>query len=167
MRRTQRRSWVGSILLLTVGCDQATKKLAVENLKDEPMQSFLGDIFRLGYAENPGAFLGLGGRMPEQAAFWVLVIGVGAMLAALAVYLFANRSLTRWTVVSLALILAGGFSNWVDRLANDGRVVDFLNLGLGPVRTGIFNVADVAIMAGAALAFFSAPRQRPADPLES
>jgi signal peptidase II len=29
--------------------------------------------------------------------------------------------------------------------------VDFLNVGLGPVRTGIFNVADMAITAGAAL----------------
>ena len=36
------------------------------------------------------------------------------------------------------------------RLAR-GFVVDFLNVGVGPVRTGIFNVADVAIMAGAAL----------------
>lgn len=166
MRRTHRWSWVGSILLLTVGCDQATKRLAVEKLKDEPMQSFLGDIFRLAYAENPGAFLGLGGRMPERAAFWVLVIGVGAMLAALAIYLFTHRNLNRLTVVSLALILAGGLSNWLDRLANDGRVVDFLNLGLGPVRTGIFNVADVAIMAGAALAFFAAPRHAPASAVE-
>ena len=104
--------------------------------------------------------------MPEQAAFWVLVIGVGAMLAALTVYLFTNRNLTRLAVISLALILAGGLSNWVDRLVNDGRVVDFLNLGLGPVRTGIFNVADVAIMAGAALAFFSAPRPSPVSPVE-
>jgi len=29
--------------------------------------------------------------------------------------------------------------------------VDFLNVGVGPVRTGIFNVADVAIMLGAAV----------------
>ena len=34
-----------------------------------------------------------------------------------------------------------------DRVAR-GRVVDFINIGIGPVRTGIFNVADVAIMLG-------------------
>jgi len=28
-------------------------------------------------------------------------------------------------------------------------VVDFLNVGIGPLRTGIFNVADLAITAGA------------------
>ena len=61
----------------------------------------------------------------------------------------------RWRVrgvalLGLALFVAGGASNWIDRLAR-GFVVDFLNVGVGPVRTGIFNVADVAIMAGAAI----------------
>ena len=32
-----------------------------------------------------------------------------------------------------------------------GSVVDFLNLGLGPIRTGIFNVADVAFFLGVGL----------------
>jgi lipoprotein signal peptidase len=32
-----------------------------------------------------------------------------------------------------------------------GKVIDFMNVGLGPVRTGIFNVADMAIMLGAAI----------------
>ena len=35
----------------------------------------------------------------------------------------------------------------MDRLIH-GSVVDFLNVGIGPVRTGVFNVADVAIMLG-------------------
>ena len=30
-------------------------------------------------------------------------------------------------------------------------MVDFLNVGIGPLRTGIFNVADMAIMLGVAL----------------
>jgi signal peptidase II len=30
-------------------------------------------------------------------------------------------------------------------------VIDFLNVGVGPLRTGIFNVADVAITLGVAL----------------
>ncbi len=30
-------------------------------------------------------------------------------------------------------------------------MIDFLNMGIGPLRTGIFNVADMAIMAGFAL----------------
>ena len=46
------------------------------------------------------------------------------------------------------MIVAGGVSNWIDRVMR-GSVPDFINLGIGPVRTGIFNVADVAITLGA------------------
>ena len=60
----------------------------------------------------------------------------------------------------LVLFVAGGSSNWIDRLLH-GRVVDFLNLGIGPVRTGVFNVADVAIMAGALLVILGSFRQHP------
>jgi signal peptidase II len=52
--------------------------------------------------------------------------------------------------MGVCLVLAGGASNWVDRVVR-GSVVDFLNVGVGPLRTGIFNVADVAIMVGVAL----------------
>jgi len=45
-------------------------------------------------------------------------------------------------------LLAGGIGNLIDRLFHNGLVIDFLNVGIGPIRTGIFNVADMAIMAG-------------------
>jgi signal peptidase II len=41
-------------------------------------------------------------------------------------------------------------SNLADRVAR-GSVIDFMNVGVGSVRTGIFNVADAAIMLGVAL----------------
>jgi signal peptidase II len=50
----------------------------------------------------------------------------------------------------LMLFVAGGLSNLIDRVAM-GTVIDFLNVGIGSFRTGIFNVADVAIMVGAAM----------------
>jgi signal peptidase II len=50
----------------------------------------------------------------------------------------------------LTLFVAGGASNWLDRVVR-GSVIDFINIGFGPVRTGIFNLADVAIMAGVAM----------------
>lgn len=52
-----------------------------------------------------------------------------------------------WFLAVLGL-LAGGLGNLIDRLAHDGLVIDFINLGVGPLRTGIFNVADVAITGG-------------------
>jgi len=67
--------------------------------------------------------------------------------------LFARRlSTTRF--VALALVAGGGLSNLIDRLVYDGRVTDFLNVGIGSLRTGIFNLADTAILAGALLLIF-------------
>jgi signal peptidase II len=56
--------------------------------------------------------------------------------------------LNGWPTLGLALFIAGGASNWIDRVVR-GSVVDFLNVGIGSLRTGVFNVADVAIMIGA------------------
>ncbi len=50
-----------------------------------------------------------------------------------------------------SLIFSGGVSNLIDRFAHNGYVIDFLNLGVGSLRTGIFNVADIAIALGALL----------------
>jgi len=66
------------------------------------------------------------------------------MLVALAI----RQRWDRLPTLGLALFVAGGASNWIDRVAR-GSVVDFLNIGVGSVRTGVFNVADVAIMLGA------------------
>ncbi len=38
----------------------------------------------------------------------------------------------------------------LDRIFNDGKVIDFMNMGIGSLRTGIFNMADVLIMVGMA-----------------
>jgi signal peptidase II len=144
------RTFLLSVVLATcVGCDQATKKLAVVVLKDTPPRIYLGNLLRLEYAENPGAFLGLGGALPDWHRFALLTLVSSAILVGLALFVCLKRSLSATDVVGYALILAGGASNMIDRVAA-GVVVDFLNVGIGPLRTGIFNVADMAIMAGLA-----------------
>jgi signal peptidase II len=50
--------------------------------------------------------------------------------------------------VALVLVLAGGIGNVIDRVLHHGLVTDFLNLGIGPVRIGIFNVADMFLTVG-------------------
>jgi signal peptidase II len=52
--------------------------------------------------------------------------------------------------------------NLLDRIVRDGSVIDFMNLGLGHLRTGIFNVADVQIMLGLGLLLLG--RNRPTAP---
>lgn len=36
----------------------------------------------------------------------------------------------------------------IEYTENAGAVIDFIRLGIGPLRTGIFNMADVAIVTG-------------------
>jgi hypothetical protein len=69
-----------------------------------------------------------------------------------------SKKLDLFQVGSYALIASGGFSNWIDRARFDGVVVDFMNMGLGPVRTGVFNVADIAILVGIGLLFVHSSR---------
>lgn len=153
--------WLLAIVLIltTIGCDRVTKHLATEHLADAERHSFLGDVFRLEYAENTGAFLSLGSTLPDKLRTGLLTYGVALGLIVVAIVAVKKR----WSGVPLAgaaLIWAGGASNLVDR-ALRGSVVDFMNLGIASLRTGIFNVADIAILAGAVLIAFSDMGQKP------
>jgi signal peptidase II len=133
----------------TVGCDRVTKHLAEETLVLSPQRSFLSDTIRLEYVENAGAFLALGADWHPAVRLAIFTYGSGLLM--LGVLVTAVRF--RWSgpaLVGTCLYLAGGASNLADRIIR-GSVIDFLNVGLGPVRTGIFNVADMAIMLGVSL----------------
>jgi signal peptidase II len=159
---TVRRLLLLVLIVVTIGCDRVTKRFATEFISESPSQSFLNDLVRLDYAENAGAFLGLGAQWPVWLRSGVFTLGNGLLLVALAV-VAVRANWSGPSQVGIALFVAGGASNLVDRLIR-GTVVDFLNLGIGPVRTGIFNVADVAIMLGAAFVLFGATRPAPLSP---
>jgi len=138
-----------AVLGASVGCDQATKVIANETLRGGPARVYLGDIFRLQFATNEGAFLSLGAGLTPEARYWILTVAVGLLLIGISVYSLTSKKLDVWQVAGYALIAGGGFSNWVDRARFNGRVVDFMNMGIGQsLRTGIFNVADLAILLG-------------------
>lgn len=143
-------------ILVNIIVDQLTKVWAIQSLKEAPTYRFLGDTFRLQYAENPGAFLSLGAGLSPTMRFLVLTIIVAFFLVAATVYLFRSPQMGTARAIGLSLLIGGGISNLIDRAFREGgRVIDFLNLGVGDLRTGIFNIADIAIMAGIALVFFS------------
>jgi signal peptidase II len=122
-------------------------------LQPDALISFAGDTLRLQYAENSGAFLSLGSSLPDPWRHLVFTVLVGIFLLGLLAYTVFSREITPFAVACLSFICAGGLSNLIDRIAFDGRVVDFLNIGIGPLRTGIFNIADMAITFGALFMF--------------
>jgi signal peptidase II len=101
--------------------------------------------WRLGY--NTGIAFGL---FATSGHAWVvlsalIIAGLGAWF----VRLLASPS-PPVAAAPLALLLGGALGNVVDRWP-DGRVTDYLDLGLGPARWPTFNLADVAITLGAAV----------------
>lgn len=148
MKRSYRLALVLLILVACTACDQASKVAARERLKPFPDIVLLNGSIRLGYTENPGAILGLGANLPENLRSLVFIALNSAVLLLGLAYLTMARQATPFQVAAGALILSGGVGNLIDRLLHNGWVVDFIQLGLGPFRTGIFNLADVAIFAG-------------------
>lgn len=150
------------ILLIStfcIGCDQSSKYYASEHLPSDTMSSYMGDIFRFGYTENTGAFLGMGGNLPENIRHLVFIVLVGLVLSIMLLYLLFFRKFTVISLTAFALMFAGGTSNYIDRVINNGAVVDFLNVGFGSLRTGIFNIADVAILLGCFVFFVVSVRE--------
>lgn len=142
------------ILVITVGIDQWTKVIAVNHLMGKEPLLFLNGLFQIVYAENPGAFLGMGGDWPRSLRFVIfgllVVIGlVGIMWA------IVKNKFNAYEKIAYSFILGGGIGNVIDRLTHDnGHVVDFLFIDLGFARTGVFNVADMAIVLGVIIAFW-------------
>jgi signal peptidase II len=150
-KRSSRFRLILTVLILCscIGCDQATKTIAVRALRDASPRVYLGDTVRLDFALNPGGFLSLGSNLPDQFRTGIFVAINSALMLGITFFLCRRQSIPFALLVSLALILAGGIGNLIDRVANRGLVIDFINIGVGPVRTGVFNVADVAITFGA------------------
>jgi len=130
---------------------------------NRPDISYLHNTIKLEYAENTGAALNLGDSLSKTASFWVLSMMPLALMVALVVYTLNNLDkLNTLKMVALALIFAGGMGNVIDRVFFDRHVTDFMNVGIAGLRTGIFNVADMAVTAGA-ICLLIAAREKKAE----
>ena len=148
---------VAAVLLV----DLCTKEWAQRALPGQDTIHKLGDTIRIGYVENTGVFLSLGAALSPAVRFWLFVVGVAAVLATLLVLTLADHRFHLPEVIAVAAIVGGGVGNLVDRIHLDGSVRDFLNVGIGSLRTGIFNVADMAItFGGIALLLFPLFRRK-------
>ncbi|CAJ0809848.1 Lipoprotein signal peptidase [Ralstonia psammae] len=144
--------------------DQSTKALFKQILMPGEVVSFLSGSLLVLPTYNHGAFLSLGGGMPDSTRNIVFIYGVLAILIGLFGWLLRSSKLGRTEAIAIACILGGGLSNLFDRCVYDGRVFDFLNMGIGQLRTGVFNVADIGIMLGVALILFRGVKRGPTLP---
>lgn len=137
------RAWLGLLIVAVIAVDQWTKALVRTHLSPFP-RTYFGGVLSLLHTENEGAFLSLGSTLPHGARTLIFTGAVSiAVLLALGM-LILNR-VHGVDAAAVALIAAGGIGNLIDRVWRDGRVTDFLYLSAGPLHTGVFNVADMAI----------------------
>ncbi|MGI9304981.1 MAG: signal peptidase II [Gammaproteobacteria bacterium] len=149
---------VAIVVAICIVVDQSAKH-AAGALDSLPPLYYLGGVVRFYYVENPGAFMSLGAALPETARFWLFTVVAGAALLGLIAYACMCAGLRPMAVVALAMVAGGGISNVIDRTYNSGAVIDFVGLGVGTLRTGIFNLADAAITVGMLLLILSAFRR--------
>jgi signal peptidase II len=158
-----------TVALLAGVADQASKLWLLFGLQLESRAPVrVGPFVDLVLTWNSGISYGLFQQRELLGAFallafkMVVVIGLWAWLA---------RASSRLTAVALGLIIGGAVGNAIDRLHWSG-VMDFVLLHLETARFNfrwyVFNLADVAIVAGVAALLYDSfwvgsPQKRP-DP---
>jgi signal peptidase II len=139
--------WILMLFTLAlVGCDHATKEVAEAALARRGPVAIVPGLLDLRYARNHDTAFSLleGLHFPGKAALLVVVsaIAIGALMFAW----WRRRGASSAEQTAYALIVAGAVGNVIDRVCR-GYVVDFIEIHRWPV----FNVADMAIVAGAVL----------------
>ncbi|WP_405750469.1 signal peptidase II [Anaerovibrio slackiae] len=133
--------------------DQLVKHLVVSTMHLGQSLPVIKGIFHITYVLNPGAAFG----MLEHQRWFFIVVALAAVLLGVAFYKklqqesFLMRS-------GAGLLLGGAVGNLADRIQS-GLVVDFLDFRIWPV----FNIADIAICAGAGILIFDIWQRRNED----
>lgn len=129
------------MMLLLIGADQLVKYWASTSLREMGSVDFIhiGDtkIIDLTYLENRGAIFG---SMAGQK--WFLIGFTSLVIIGAAVAFIRTRNRSKLLSFSLALLIAGGIGNIIDRIRL-GYVVDMIEIKL--FRFAIFNVADICV----------------------
>ena len=151
------------VVLAAVGWDQGTKRAARAGLDGKPPVFLVDRVLVLRYVENEGAFLSLGAQLPRPVRTLIFIAFPLVVLGIMIVYILRRGRIPWAMLVGFSLIVGGGLGNLIDRLLRDGRVGDFIMVGVGGLRTGIFNFADMAVLAGCAVLLLSpsAKKTRP------
>ncbi len=149
--RLQPLIWVPVVFLT----DFATKRLVLAHdllLRDK--LQVLGNLLRFTYVRNPGSAMDLFpvGRFT--------LISISLLASVFLIFLYRHTA-ARLKVRrgAIAAILGGALGNLVDRIFYEGRVVDFIDIGLGEHRFYTFNIADMGVTLGGTVLFLSLLRE--------
>jgi signal peptidase II len=149
MRSRSNAALFWPVLVLVGAVDVLTKAIAVRALVPQRVpHDVIGDVVRLTLVYNPGAAFGL--QLGDHSR-WIFTALTLVALVILGRLYRATADGDRARTLALALVCAGALGNLLDRLRSHLGVVDFLDVGLASTRWPTFNVADMAVSAGAVL----------------
>ncbi|WP_299317466.1 signal peptidase II [uncultured Maribacter sp.] len=141
------------IVLMTVGCDQVSKELTRQKVEPEAYIPVIKNHLILTNVENTGAMLGFGQDFPPILKRFLLQALPMLLLLIMLYRIISKPNLNLLLVSAFALVIGGGLGNLIDRIAY-GSVTDFFQIRLGFFRTGIFNIADIAVTIGVLMFVF-------------
>lgn len=146
----------GGLALVLLALDQLSKTYVVTHFTLGVPAPFLGPLASLTLTHNRTTAMGLA---PLEG--WPLAVLSGVLVVAIAALgprLVRGCTPARWGVW---VLLGGALGNLADRVRL-GYVVDFIDFHFWPV----FNIADIAVVCGAALIVLGLARHRPAPPTD-
>ncbi len=138
--------------VVLVGIDRLTKWAIVSNMQlhDKINLLQIGDteVLNIYYCTNNGAaFSSMSGKTT------LLIVLTSAVLFGLLVMMIMKKVKRPVNMAAFSLIIGGGLGNLIDRIFNEGRVVDFIDVRL--INFPIFNFADICAVVGAVMLFIS------------
>jgi signal peptidase II len=143
------------LLALIIAFDRVTKIYVRDHIHFSIIITVVKDFLTITRVENTGAFLSLGNSLQNPWRFIILTLFPGAALVWGLLYVLLKPNLNLLNQAGIITILAGGIGNLYDR-AVYGSVTDFVHMNFGIFETGVFNVADVAIMVGVGMLLLNA-----------
>lgn len=143
--RPRRLAVAGALAVAFVAVDRATKAWVMATLAQTGgTLEVLPGVVGFRFAANTGAAFSLGEGMG-----WLFVALAAAAAGVVAWYLAAEPVLSWLEVAGLGMVLGGAVGNAIDRVAL-GYVVDFIACEF--IDFPVFNVADIGVTVGVALA---------------
>lgn len=130
-RRVLKAAAAVLIILASAGLDQGAKSLARARLEGNPPVAVVGGLISLRWVVNEGAFLSLGAGFPRPVRMVTFVAFPLIVLGFMIGFLLRRQEVGWGTLAGLSLIVGGGAGNLIDRIFRDGRVGDFIMLGVG------------------------------------
>jgi signal peptidase II len=149
-------------LLSNISCDQLSKSIVRSSVDDAETISLLNNYVTVMKVENTGAFLSLGNTLPSTIRLALLVFIPVLVLGFGVFFIFRKKDISPMTSLGICCVLGGGIGNIFDRIMY-GSVTDFLHIDFGLFQTGVFNLADVSIMAGVFIVLLGSYRKSSLD----